>query len=279
MYSDFTEDYISDKLFWEQYDKIRENLTEGKSAVAEKCTIILGGQPGAGKSSFYEMRDELADYIAINGDEFRRFHPNYRNIIKTDPEHYTERTQSFANKVVENLISDLGSKGYSLIIEGTLRNPNVPINTCEYLKGKGYSPELVVVACDAEKAWKSTISRAEIQKSRGIVPRLVPIDIYNYTVHQIPDSLDKIEKKGCFASITIINREGDILFDSRQDTRASEILRQELDLDNWDNKLSRYEEDFIKEKISLLQSSLSRGGMETNEDLKTNRGIEDDLGL
>lgn len=264
-YSEYSEDVVSEKQFLRAYQAIRSDLIEGKAADDEKCTIILGGQPGAGKSSFYEMRDELIDYIPINGDEYRRFHPNYRNILKTDPEHYAERTQSFTNKIVETLISDLGCCGYNLVIEGTLRNPDVPIKTCEFLQSKGYEPELVVVAYDAEKAWKSTLSRAELLKSKGLAPRLVPIDIYNSTVNQIPLSLDKIEKKGCFKEITIINRDGDILYTTGQDQKASDILRRELDLDNWNQKLPGYEEEFIKEKIAILQSVLMK-----------NRGIDTD---
>lgn len=259
LYTDYTEDNVTEEQFQDAYGRIRNVLVAGKSSGIDKCTIILGGQPGAGKSSFYEMRDELVDYIPINGDEYRRFHPNYNNIIKTDPEHYAERTQSFSNRIVETLISDLGSKGFNLVIEGTLRNPDVPIKTCEYLKGKGYEPELVVVACDAEKAWKSTIARAELLKSRGLAPRLVPIDIYDNTVNRIPDSIDRIEEKDCFKDITIINREGDILYRKGQGEKASDVLRRELNLENWHNKLPNYENEFIKAKIAILQATLNKG--------------------
>lgn len=50
-------------------------------------------------------------------------------------------------------IWNLSQKGYNLIIESTLRNPDVSIKTCYQLKGKGYNPDLVVVACDAETSW------------------------------------------------------------------------------------------------------------------------------
>ena len=94
-FHDYAEDFVYDEQFQRAYQAIRTDLIAGKPPHTDKCTIILGGQPGAGKSSFYELRDELIDYIPINGDEYRRFHPNYRSIIKTDPEHYAERTQLF----------------------------------------------------------------------------------------------------------------------------------------------------------------------------------------
>lgn len=258
LYTDYSEDIVSEKELQSIYQEIKKVLIEGKSSETEKCTIILGGQPGAGKSSFYELRDELIDYIPINGDEYRRFHPNYKNIIKTDPEHYAERTQSFSNRIVEALIKDLGSSGYNLIIEGTLRNPDVPIKTCKYLKSKGYEPELVVVACNAEKSWRSTISRAALLHEQGFASRLVPIDIYNTTVNQIPLSLDKIEKENCFKKITIINRDGDILYTKGKGEKASDVLRKELSLEEWNQNLPKHEDAFVRAKIELLQASLDK---------------------
>lgn len=247
-------DYTQEQ-FIDVYPEVKKVVTAGIAPEERKCTIILGGQPGSGKSSFYQSRDDLLDYAAINGDEYRRFHPLIKDILKTDPEHYAERTQKFSNQMVETLISDLSDSGYNLIVEGTLRNPRVPIKTCQELKAKDYSAELVVVACNAESAWKSTLARAEMQKAHGQIPRLVPIDIYNNTVHRIPESLDIIESTGCFDHITVQTRELKILFSSDgkvSTSRASDSLRRELDLPSWDSHYKEYERDFLQRKIDIL---------------------------
>ncbi|MGO5335633.1 zeta toxin family protein [Bilifractor sp. LCP19S3_H10] len=260
----FEENDYTQQQFREAYSEVKETVTAGIVPESRKCTIILGGQPGAGKSSFYQSRDDLVSYAAINGDEYRRFHPMIQGILKSDPEHYAERTQKFSNQMVETLISDLSNDGYNLIIEGTLRNPQVPIRTCQELKVKGYSAELVVVACNAELAWKSTLARAEMQKEHGQIPRLVPIDIYNNTVHQIPDSLDTIEKTGCFDHITVQTRDLAILFssDRESDDHASAALRKELDLPGWDSRLKEYERDFMQRKIEILSDRIKDMGRE-----------------
>ena len=264
-YTGYTEDIFTDEQFHEIYQMIKSDLTEGQTPNSDKCTIILGGQPGAGKSSFYSMKEDLLNYIAINGDDYRRYHPNFQNIIKTDPEHFAERTQSFSNRMVETLINDLGKSGYNLIIEGTLRNPEVPIRTCVFLSKEGYKPNLVVVACDAEKAWKSTIARARLQKEQGATPRLVPIDIYNSTVNTIPNSLALIESRKCFDDIKIINREGEILYRTGQKGCGTDILKKELNLDNWNKKLPIFEKEFIEEKISILKDTLNKSQNEINK--------------
>lgn len=239
--------------FDDAYKFIRENLTLNKRPGREHCTVILGGQPGAGKSFYYKMNGDLDNDIVISGDDYRIYHPNYDLITKYEPELFPELTQTFVNSVVEKLIDDLGSKGYNLIIEGTLRNPTVSINTCETLKKIGYRAELVVVACDAEKAWNSTITRALNYLQDDLFPRLVPIEIYNHTVHQITQSLETISSRGCFDSITIINREGEILYRGTELKSPSKVLKEELNLENWDAKYHFYEEKYIEDKEEILE--------------------------
>lgn len=244
--------------FNEIYDRLKNILVLEKPHGNEKCTIILGGQPGAGKSSYYANNNKIADYVKIDGDTFRVYHPDYERIIKTDSEHFAERTQTFVNYMVERLISDLGNDGYNMIIEGTLRNPNVPIKTCNELKTKGYFPELIVIACDAETAWKSTIKRAQLALFSNEPVRFVPIDIYDYTVNHLPENIEKISNEKCFRKITIMDRDGSILFSDESNTQTpKETMEMILNLDNWNAKLEMYETDFIQRKIELLENQLS----------------------
>jgi len=255
MYTEYLEDFVSEKAFEKEYQQIKTFVTAGRIPNSDKCTIILGGQPGSGKSTFYQIREDLENYIVIDGDEFRRFHPNYKNIVRTDIEHYAERTQSFCNKIVEKLISELSQMGYNLVIEGTLRNPNVPIYTCNELKKRGYHPELVVIACDAEVAWKSTIKRAYEQMRIGVTARLVPIDVYDYTVKHISENLSIIEKENCFHSISIIDRVGEKIYPENGMT-ASDVLSTILNLENWNKKLSIFEKEYIEIKLDFLHMQL-----------------------
>ena len=246
---------FTNEEFENAYKIIRDGLTASCTVSHDKTAIILGGQPGAGKSTFYRMREDLDNYIAINGDEFRRFHPLYGKIINTDPENYIEHTKAFSSKVVETLIEDLSNCGFNMIIEGTLRSHEVPIRTSEQLKNKGYQTDLVVIACDAEKSWQSTIERAEKQKENGLSPRLVSIDAYNHTVQQIPESLSEIEKRKCFDSITIMKRDGLMLYTSELgNEKASDILRKKINLEKWNEKYPEYKQSFERIKKTILKT-------------------------
>ena len=79
------------------------------------------------------------------------------------------------------------------------------------LKDKGEVPFLVEVMKqkEIERLW----DRGQISRALYLLAMSVYL-CYNRTVHQIPESMAIIEKRDCFDSITIMNRSGEILFDS-----------------------------------------------------------------
>ena len=239
--------------FESAYKKVYDSVTKTGIPQKQHCVIFLGGQPGSGKSSFYSQDDNLCNHIVIDGDKYRRYHPYYESIVKDDIDNYVQRTQGFVNRCIECLIDDLSDEGYNLIIEGTLRDPNVPINTCQMLKGKGYTTTMYVVAVDACTSWESTINRAYILANDNNMPRLVPFDKYDRIVNGLPDSLSKIEDSGCFDNINVINRDNKLLYPGSSYFSPSAALSSVLDLDKWNRKKTEYEDAFIDVKIDVLK--------------------------
>ena len=124
-------DKFNDEEFQRKYLKIKKKLVINKNSVEFPKVFILGGQPGAGKSTLTSRIEESMgkNIIAINGDDFRSSHPNYDNLIKTYGDDSVLYTQKFSNAVTEKLIEDLGNEKYNLIVEGTLRTTEAPLKT------------------------------------------------------------------------------------------------------------------------------------------------------
>lgn len=246
----------------EEYDKAYKAIYDAATMFAReregKCAYLLAGQPGAGKSSFYSGNASLSGYVTIDGDAYRKYHPRYEDIVRYDLDNYANRTQPFVNRVVEQLIGDLSSKGFNIIIEGTLRNPEVPIKTCELLKSKGYEPQLVVIACDAEQSWKSTIHRARLMQEIGEKPRLVPIDKYNTIVNNLPNSLDTIEDRKCFNGISIISKDSELLYRHGDKASPSEVLKNVLNLESWNKQLDQHVQEYMQAKIEIIRKESER---------------------
>lgn len=242
--------------FIQQYNKIFNSIVKEGVPQKNHAVIFLGGQPGVGKSNFYTLDNNLHSYIVIDGDLYRKYHPHYNDIVKYDMENYANRTQPFVNECIEKLVSELSDKGYNLIIEGTLRDPNVPVNTCKMLTSKGYVADMYVVTAEALLSWESTISRANILLDMECAPRLVPIDKYNMIIHALPDNLRKIEDSGCFRSLNIINRNYQVLYPNDKGVTATDVLEEQLKIKEWDAVYEKKADEFLKIKMEVLQQQV-----------------------
>lgn len=246
---------VKDIEFQQAFERIYNDVTANYNAnIGYNCAIFVGGQPGVGKSTFYSRNPEFKNYIAINGDAYRKYHPHYDEIVSHDIENMAQRTQDFVNKCVETMIEKLSDKGYNIIIEGTLRNPYVPINTCKQLKEKGYTSRMYVVCCDAINSWKSTINRAKEQQARGENVRFVPIDKYNRIVNELPKSMELIEKACCFDELTLLDRQNNVLYNSNTSSMnekksAAETISYILNVDKWNSKYQELADAFVDLKV------------------------------
>lgn len=252
---------FSEAEFQEAYQMILAEIKREHVPQEKQCVIFLGGQPGAGKSYFYTQDDSLVNYVFINGDKYRKFHPHYAEIIEYDLANMAQLTQYFTNRCVEQLIEDLSDAGYNMIIEGTLRNPAVPIGTCNLLKAKGYETSLYVMAVDALTSWEATINRVKMVQDIGESPRMVPLDKYNYIVNHFAQNVEMIENERCFDSITVINRDNAILYPDSRAASASEVVAKELQLEKWNEvyPLKSKEFDTAKENVMQQQRRVRHG--------------------
>ncbi len=114
--------------------------------------IVTGGAPGSGKSAFIlEAQQKFnKNIIAINGDEFRIYHPRFEKIASLAKGDFPIYTGSFAGKMVEKVLEEAIKQRYNIIVEGTFRTANTPIKTLQDMKAAGYKTIVKVKAVNAE---------------------------------------------------------------------------------------------------------------------------------
>ncbi len=229
-YDLFEVNYAVEKL----YKNITENLIQEKYPKG----YILCGQPGSGKSTLHDMIcRENPNTAVINGDEYRKFHPHFEELCELYPKEAANHTQSFANVVSNILIEKLSDDGYNIIIEGTGRRADIPLKTCRDLKEKGFSVELLVMCCEKNTAWQSTIDRISTMKENGEIPRAVPRNKFDETVKALPSNVELLYRSGEFDEITLYNRDEECLYRMTQtpDRSPYKTLVRELNGDKKTN--------------------------------------------
>lgn len=236
-------------------EKVGGILKEDKNISNNKIAYILGGQPGAGKTTIHDMLQEIYDgnIISINADEYRMHHPHYKEIQNKYGKNSVDYTGKFSGEITEKLVDKLSSEGYNLIVEGTLRDKNVPLKTEKLLKEKGYRTELSVIVVKPEISYLSTKLRYEQMYSIGEDPRATPKENHDRVVDAIPDNLDEIYKTNKFDNITLYNRNQECLYEQHKTPELSpkEILENVFS-SVWNTKeLDDFKND-INEVISFM---------------------------
>ena len=88
--------------------------------------------------------------------------------------------------MTEALISRLSDQGYNLVIEGTGRTTDVPIQTATMLQSKGYETKMYVTAVPKIESYLGTIERQngnsffdKFYKVQNFFPYAIPIVLDN----------------------------------------------------------------------------------------------------
>lgn len=207
--------------------------------------VLIGGAPGAGKSVLHKLYEkEFADNILIiNGDEYRKIHPDYHTLYEQYGRDAVKHTAQFAAEAVAFIRDKAIEHRFNILIEGTFRTAEVPLKEMKNFKEKGYSIEVAIMACDKEVSWKNTLARAEAMERLGEQPRFVPKEHFDTVVANLPGNADKVYESGLARRFRVFNRDG-LLYDSSisQSESPGKVIHNELHKESKKNFISSLED-------------------------------------
>lgn len=186
------------------------------SPVKSPKGFVLGGQPGAGKSNLVGIiRQELnRNVLVINGDEFRRYHPNFEGIQEQYGIDSPKHTAAFSGHMTERVIEKALREGYNISVEGTFRTTETPMRTLEDMREHGYETAVYIQTAPSEVSWQSTLERYQAMELLGETPRATPKEHHDLVVKLLPQNADAVFLSGKADVFKVYSREG-LIFDSR----------------------------------------------------------------
>lgn len=120
---EFNEEQLKKALTRAVNDILQKNIFP----VPKPTAFLLGGQSGAGKSTIHQiLLSQSPNFIVIDGDRYRAYHPNFAEIQEKYGENAANYTQKFVNSIINSLMKKFSSEHYNLIVEGTCRTAEVP---------------------------------------------------------------------------------------------------------------------------------------------------------
>ena len=185
------------------FEKNKHRLLSFCAPVENPTAFILGGQGASGKSLLAQRIGRMYDspFLFINGDDYRIFHPQHEHLISNNTDDYSSLTQPFSNIFTENLINEAIKNKFNVIIEGTMRNQNVPYKTANLLKEYGFIVNAAVIAAHPKLTELNCYSRFFNEVSLNAFGRLADINSHNMAADNMPKSIDFLYQKKVVDSI------------------------------------------------------------------------------
>ncbi len=162
----------------------------------EPLAILVGAQPGAGKSragaaAAHESRQPIVEII---GDDLRAFHPRYRQLLALDPSAMPDATAQAAGAWVERCIQYAARQRISVLVEGTFRNPSVATGTAQLFRENGFRVQVNLVAVPAPISHLSIADRFVSGIQEHGHGRFTSVDAHDSAMSSLPATMKALQE-------------------------------------------------------------------------------------
>ena len=208
---EIVKDYeLDDEELLRAFQRIANCESMGITPSKQKIAVVVGGQPGAGKTNCITHSKNALGHncVIIDNDAFRNYHPQVHEIKKYYPALFTDCTDQLSFKATPWLIDFMSDQGYNLIIHQTLKSNLIADDAITKLRNKGY---VVIVRALAVSDLESKMSM--IERSQALIEELgycrwVPKKNHDVAYEGLPRTVEYIQNTGKYDMIEILRRGG-----------------------------------------------------------------------
>ncbi len=236
-------------------DILPDYLPDSIGRAGRPRLILLGGQPGAGKTAvLIASHAELSrsgPTIRIVGDDLRSYHPNFLAFQRQDPERASQFTQADAGRWTEKLLAAATERNVNIVFETTMRTPENVARVVGISRAAGYDVEARAVAVNPRLSWQGNHYRFEEMLRAGDAARIPPQHVHDAAVTGLRVSLEKLESEKLVDRVQLRTRGGTILYDNEQrggawsqPPHARLVLEREQSRPMMTGELQRFADDW-----------------------------------
>lgn len=181
--------------------------------------ILVGAQPGAGKSQAGNSAaaESGQKVIRIIGDDLRRFHPDHSRLLGLHPSAMPDATAQASGAWVERAISFAARNRLSVLVEGTFRDPDVPLATTRRFHAAGFRVETHLVAAAPEVSHVGIGKRfVDAEKRRDAAGRFTSLAAHDVAFGALPKTIRALSATGSPVERFVVRSRDRVLFDRQR---------------------------------------------------------------
>ena len=247
--------------------RVSPRLFRGAESVEQPTAIVLGGQPGSGKTPMqnHATREFAGSggMVKIIGDDLRAFLPHYKSLQHADDKTAAFYTDRDSGRLVEKAIAEAAQRRVNVLVEGTMRNPETVTATLQQFRDAGFRTDARALAVSPEMSSLGILQRYAAQKESRGIGRMTTIEAHQNALRGMLDTLDRIQDQRLSDSLTIYRRGGEAIhrFDLSGPARAGEPRARELVERERNRPLTPQEVAYKQREIERLTPILQKHGV------------------
>ena len=210
------------ELSEEQFDRIfdqeiRPTYFANRQAEERPTAVLVGGQPAAGKTQAImgiKREHEPANLVEIVGDDFRLYHPEYRQLMQSNPLGMPDCTAQAAGEWVRRSIDHARRNRISIVVEGTFRTPDTTVGTAQSLAEAGFDTHIVALAVPGYVSRLDAVHRYQVAVSNGQPARWTPPLAHEAGYVGTPNTVAAAEECRSVHRVSVVDRAGHVLYEN-----------------------------------------------------------------
>jgi predicted ABC-type ATPase len=261
---------LSESRFHKVQEIIIRDTTNGKYAADSPVVVILGAQPGAGKTELERItRTELGgNVVNCNADIFRDFHPLAEEIKQRFEEYYPQITAPYAQEWNKGLREYCEANRLNYILETTFSSGQKMNETISELQQKGYRVEIKLLAVHPKLSLLSTHVRFEEMKLKENTGRLVGKEAHDNRYYMLAPTLFVVQGAELYNKLQLYGRsitmdgntyQQGVSLIGTNPSNGVQLLQEEIDR-KWTAEVKAFFDDRVHYVIDLkIQRNAPQG--------------------
>ncbi|WEV59171.1 zeta toxin family protein [Bifidobacterium sp. ESL0728] len=207
-------------IFDTEIAPILDSEIAGRTRIEQPVLFMVGAQPGAGKTKAIASIASANNAIEINGDDLRTHHPDYDQLMDTDPLLMPSATSQASGAWVGMSLDYLRHRHVNTIIETTFNHPDSNAKTLRDFHQAGFHTRLIALAVPPTLSLSGIVMRYIRQVETNGSGRWTDPAYHDKAMQQIPETLRLLLETGNIDMASIANRDGDIIETVEVDTAS-----------------------------------------------------------
>ncbi|ABW15717.1 Zeta toxin family protein [Parafrankia sp. EAN1pec] len=208
---------FTNEIVREKFAGVVSHRDDGRRPVA----VIVMGQPGAGKTriadAVKQQLDERGGAAHVVGDFYKPYHPDYDELVITDPERASPLTSPDARRWIDMATEYVIDQRADVLLESAGRDRADFADIAERLHNNGYRVEAAVVAVDEAHSRLGIVDRYHEQVADTGYGRLTARETHDLSYAGVLDSADFIDRSDAVDAVAVVRRNNEILYANERD--------------------------------------------------------------